>query len=174
MVIKPYQGKDPRVGEDVFIAPGAVVIGDVRIGDESSVWYNTVIRGDVGKIRIGKKTNVQDLCMLHTTAGRSDLLIGNEVTIGHQVVLHGCVIEDHCMIGMGAVIMDGAVIGRGSIVAAGAVVLENTIIPPGSMVAGLPAKVRSTMEGKERFPASKTAERYRRHAEEHAKLYKKE
>jgi gamma-carbonic anhydrase len=172
MIVRPIGESAPKISPGVFIAPGAVVIGDVEIGEGSSVWYNTVIRGDVGRARIGKNTNIQDLCMLHMSTGRSDLIIGDEVTVGHRAILHGCVIEDRCLIGMGAIVMDNAVIGRGSIVAAGAVVLENTVIPPGSLAAGVPAKVLNTAEG-ERFPAAVTAGRYREHAQAHAEINKK-
>ena len=119
MIIEPYKGKTPRLAPDVFVAPGAVIIGDVTIGEGSSIWYNTVVRGDVGRVVIGKNTNIQDLCMLHMTTDVSDLIIGDEVTVGHRVVLHGCTIQDRCLIGMGAVILDNAVIGGGSVVAFG-------------------------------------------------------
>jgi gamma-carbonic anhydrase len=171
LIVKPYKGKEPEIKGAAFIASDAVIIGDVVLGEGSSVWYGTVIRGDVGSVRVGRRTNIQDLCMLHMTTGVSNLEIGDEVTVGHRVILHGCRVEDRCMIGMGSVVMDNAVVGRGSIVAAGAVVLENTVIPPGSLAAGVPAKILNTKEG-ERFPAAQTAERYLRHAEEHAALFK--
>jgi gamma-carbonic anhydrase len=171
MKIRPYQGIAPKIAGGVFVAPDAVIIGDVEIGKNSSVWYHTVIRGDVGRARIGCGTNIQDLCMLHMTGGRGDLSVGDNVTVGHRAVLHGCRIEDNCLIGMGAIVMDDAVIGKGSVVAAGAVVLEKTIVPPGSLVAGVPAKILDTREGGERFTAEATALRYRHHAAEHAKLW---
>ncbi|MCC6159988.1 MAG: gamma carbonic anhydrase family protein [Deltaproteobacteria bacterium] len=172
MFIRPFQGKKPHLAADVFVAPGAVVIGNVTIGEGSSVWYNTVIRGDEGAVTIGRRTNIQDLSMLHMTGGRSTLTIGDEVTVGHRVILHGCTIGDRCLIGMGAVIMDNAVIGEGSIVAAGAVVLENMIVPPRSLVVGMPAKVKKTLgpdEG-ELFHFPVTAAHYRERAEQHREL----
>ncbi|MBZ0272489.1 gamma carbonic anhydrase family protein [bacterium] len=171
-IIRELNGKTPDLAPDVFVAPGAVVIGDVTIGAGSSVWYGSVLRGDVGHVRIGKRTNIQDLCMLHMSTGKSNCVVGDDVTVGHRVILHGCAIEDRALIGMGAIILDNAVIGAGSIVAAGAVVLENTIVPPGSLVVGIPAKVRDTKDG-DRHPAQETAENYRRHAAEHGELYRK-
>jgi len=101
MIIEPYRGKTPKLAPDVFVAPGAVIIGDVTIGEVSSIWYNTVVRGDVGRVTIGKNTNIQDLCTLHMTTDVSDLIIGDQVTVGHRVVLHGCTVQDRCLIGMG-------------------------------------------------------------------------
>jgi carbonic anhydrase/acetyltransferase-like protein (isoleucine patch superfamily) len=123
-----------------FIAPGAIVLGDVHLGPESSVWYNAVLRGDTDRITIGDQTNIQDLTTIHADPG-IPCTVGKRVTVGHRVILHGCTIEDDCLIGMGAVILNGARVGPGSIVGAGAVVLEGMEIPPGSMVLGLPAKV---------------------------------
>lgn len=127
--------------------PGAIVAGDVTLLAETSVWFNAVIRGDGDSITIGARTNIQDLSMLHVDKGYP-LLIGEEVTVGHRAILHGCTIEDCCLIGMGAVVMNGAHIGRGSIIAAGAVVLENTRIPPLSLVAGMPATVKKQLSEK--------------------------
>jgi carbonic anhydrase/acetyltransferase-like protein (isoleucine patch superfamily) len=160
MIIEAFQGKAPDLAPDVFIAPGAVVIGDVTIGERSSVWFNSVIRGDVGSVKIGRRTNIQDLCVLHMTLDRSVLVIGDEVTVGHRVVLHGCTIGDYCLIGIGAVILDNAVIGSGSVVAAGAVVLEETVIPPNSLVTGLPARVKRTLAAGEISPFLRTAQHY--------------
>ena len=135
-----YNGIVPKCLGDVFVANGAMVIGDVEIGEESSVWFHTVIRGDIHCIRIGKRTNVQDQCTLHVT--RNDpLFVGSEVTIGHRAVVHGCTVEDLCLIGIGAVVLDGAVIGRGSVIGAGAVVAPGTVVPPHSLVLGIPGKV---------------------------------
>ncbi len=118
------------------------MIGDVVMGEDCSVWFNAVIRGDVNHIRIGNRTNVQDLCMLHVTHDTHPLIIGNEVTIGHSVVLHGCTIKDRVLVGMGAIIMDGAVIGEDSVVGAGALVVEGTVVPPKSVILGSPGRVR--------------------------------
>jgi carbonic anhydrase/acetyltransferase-like protein (isoleucine patch superfamily) len=123
-----------------FIAQGAIVLGDVLIGSGSSIWYNSVLRGDTDRITIGTDTNIQDLSMIHADPG-VPCVVGNRVTVGHRVILHGCVVEDDCLIGMGAVLLNGVRIGRGSVIGAGALVLENTEVPPGSLVLGFPAKV---------------------------------
>jgi carbonic anhydrase/acetyltransferase-like protein (isoleucine patch superfamily) len=123
-----------------YIAQGAIVLGDVQIGRDSSVWYNAVLRGDTDRITIGEATNIQDLSMIHADPG-IPCSVGNRVTIGHRVILHGCTIEDDCLIGMGAVLLNGARIGRGSVIGAGALVLEATVVPPESLVLGFPAKV---------------------------------
>ena len=141
-MVESYGGKRPVVGKRVYIAETASVIGEVALGDGSSVWHGAVVRGDVWKIEIGVLSNIQDACVCHVTTGGPDLVVGRRVTVGHGAVLHSCTIEDDCLIGMGAVILDGAVIGTGSIVAAGAVVLEGTNIPPRSLVAGIPAAVK--------------------------------
>jgi carbonic anhydrase/acetyltransferase-like protein (isoleucine patch superfamily) len=135
------------IDPDVFVARGAVVLGDVEIGPGSSVWYQTVIRGDAERIRIGSSTNVQDLCLLHADPGLP-CLVGDRVTVGHRVILHGCVIEDDCLIGMGAIILNGAVVGAGSVVSAGALVREGQIIPPGSLAVGMPARVLRAVDDK--------------------------
>ncbi len=123
-----------------YIAHGAVVLGDVQIGKDSSVWYNSVLRGDTDTITIGESTNIQDLSMIHADPG-IPCSIGNRVTVGHRAILHGCTVEDDCLIGMGAVLLNGARIGRGSVIGAAALVLEGTVIPPESLVLGFPAKV---------------------------------
>ena len=135
----------PEFKETTFIAPNASIIGSVQIGEYSSVWFNSVLRGDMEYISIGDETSFQDLCMGHADPG-FPLIIGNRVTVGHHCVVHGCEIEDDCLVGMGAILMNGVKIGRGSIVGAGAVVLEGTKVPPFSMIAGSPAKVRKTYE----------------------------
>ncbi len=123
-----------------FIAPGAVVLGDVTIGKEASVWYNTVVRGDMAPISIGEKTNIQDLSLLHVDVGLP-CIVGSRVGVGHRVVLHGCTVEDDCLIGMGSVLLNGVKLGAGSVVGAGALLTEGMEVPPGSLVMGLPAKV---------------------------------
>lgn len=133
----------PQLAQSVFVAYNATLIGRVTIGQNSSVWFNTVIRGDIDTITIGEDSNIQDLTMIHADAGKPTR-IGNQVTVGHRCVIHGCEIEDHSLIGMGAIIMNGAKIGRGTIVAAGAVVMEDVIIPPYSLVAGVPGKIKKT------------------------------
>ncbi len=158
--ILSYKGVLPKLGRDVFIAPGAWVIGDVEIGDGTSVWFNTVVRGDVNFIRIGSETNIQDNVTLHVTGKRFPLFIGDRVTVGHQAVVHGCVVEDECLIGMGAIVLDGARIGKGSIVAAGAVVSPGTEVPPGSVVMGVPAEVKKTLTEEEKERIRETAAHY--------------
>jgi len=159
----------PRVDDSAWVAPTATVVGDVEIGPDSSVWYSAVVRADMEQIRIGSRTNVQDGCALHSDPG-SPLRVGDGVSIGHNVVLHGCTVEDDVLIGMGAVVLNGAVIGTGSLVAAGATVLGGTRVPPGSLVAGLPAKVRREMTEAEVADVRTNAEAYvglaRRHATE--------
>jgi carbonic anhydrase/acetyltransferase-like protein (isoleucine patch superfamily) len=123
-----------------YIAQGAVVLGDVQIGKDSSVWYNSVLRGDTARITIGEATNIQDLSLIHADPG-IPCIVGNRVTVGHRVILHGCTIEDDCLIGMGAVLLNGVRIGRGSVIGAAALVLEETVVPPESLVLGFPAKV---------------------------------
>jgi carbonic anhydrase/acetyltransferase-like protein (isoleucine patch superfamily) len=156
----PYGGRRPVLGEGVFVADGARIIGDVQIGADCSVWYNTVIRGDVNYIRIGAKTNIQDNSMLHVTNGTAPLIIGEGVTVGHNVTLHGCVVEDYCLIGIGAVVLDHARISSHSMVAAGAVVTPNFTVPEGTLVAGVPAKVLRELTEEEIRDRSPHAERY--------------
>jgi len=136
----PVRGFNPKIGRDCFIAPNATIVGDVTIGDECSLWFNTVLRGDVNTITIGDRVNIQDGSVLHTLYQKSTITIGNDVSIGHNVTLHGCKIHDFALIGMGATVMDDAEVGEGALVAAGAVVLSRTKIGPNEMWAGAPAK----------------------------------
>jgi len=147
------------VDSTAFIAPGAVVIGDVTIGAESSVWFGAVVRGDTEAIRIGKQTNVQDGCVLHADAG-FPCALGDRVTLGHGAIVHGASVEDDCLIGMRAVVMNGAKIGRGSIVAVGSIVTEGMEIPPGSVVMGQPAKVRRETTERDRGRIRHAADHY--------------
>lgn len=137
-----YKGKFPEIHEGVYIADNAVVVGDVVIGAHSSVWFNAVVRGDEHYIRIGSRTNVQDNCVLHVTHKTHPLFIGDDITIGHGAIVHGCRIKSMCLIGIGAIVLDGAVVGEQSIVAAGSVVKEGMIVPPHTLVAGIPAVVK--------------------------------
>jgi len=139
-LILPVDGVMPEMGNDCFIAPNATIVGDVKMGDQCSVWFNAVIRGDVNSIRIGNKVNVQDGAVIHCTFEKTKTIIGNNVSIGHNAIVHGCVIYDNVLIGMGSIVMDNAQIGSNSIIAAGAVVLENTVVEPGCIYAGVPAK----------------------------------
>jgi carbonic anhydrase/acetyltransferase-like protein (isoleucine patch superfamily) len=140
-LVLPYQGVSPRLGRDVFVAPNATLIGDVELGDEASVWFSAVLRADIGPIRIGARTNVQDGACVHLTEAISKTTVGADVTIGHGAILHGCTVEDGCLIGMGSIILDNAVIGAGSVIAAGALVPPRMVVPPRSLVKGSPAKV---------------------------------
>ena len=138
--ILPVKGILPTIGANCFIAPNATIAGDVVMGDDCSIWFNAVIRGDVNSIRMGNKVNVQDGAVIHCTYEKTKAIIGNNVSIGHNAIVHGCVISDNVLIGMGAIVMDQAHIGSNSIIAAGAVVLENTVVESGSIYAGVPAK----------------------------------
>ena len=138
--ILPVKGIEPEFGKNCFIAPNATIAGDVITGDDCSIWFNAVIRGDVNSIRLGNKVNVQDGAIIHCTYQKASTTVGNNVSIGHNAIVHGCVIHDDVLIGMGAIIMDKAEIGSNSIIAAGAVVLENTRVEPNSIYAGVPAK----------------------------------
>ncbi|MGQ0674747.1 MAG: gamma carbonic anhydrase family protein [Rhodospirillales bacterium] len=140
-LILPYKGKWPVIGKDVFIAPNATVIGDVAIGDKSSVWFNALIRGDDHWIRIGARTNIQDGTIVHISKGASPTSIGSDITIGHGAIVHGCVREDKCLVGIGAIVLDGAVVETGSVVAAGAVVAPGKRVKRGELWAGCPAKM---------------------------------
>lgn len=148
-MIRTFQGITPTVPKSCFIEETAIVIGDVVMGEDCSAWFHAVIRGDVNYIRIGQRTNIQDLCMLHVTHDTHPLVIGDEVTIGHHVVLHGCTVKDRVLVGMGAIIMDGAVIGEDSIVGAGALVTERMVVPPKSVIIGNPARVRRPVKDNE-------------------------
>jgi gamma-carbonic anhydrase len=148
-MLRSFRNLSPSIASHCFIADTAVVIGNVTIGEHSSVWFNTVIRGDVDKITIGHHTNIQDLCMVHVTGGLAATNIGNYVTIGHSAVIHGCTIEDRCLIGMGAKVLDFAVIGAESILAAGTVVPPGMKVPPRSMVMGVPGKIKKTLSEEE-------------------------
>lgn len=150
MIIRGHAGKRPVLGEGVFVAENAAVIGDVVIGDESSIWYATTVRGDVMPIRIGARTSIQDNTVIHVTSDFSGTTIGDDCTIGHSAIIHACTVEDCCLIGMGSILLDGARIGTGSLVGAGALVTPGTIIPPGSLVIGSPAKVKRPLNDKER------------------------
>lgn len=139
-LFKTLRGKTPSYGENCFFAENATVIGEVSMGDECSVWFNAVVRGDVHYIKIGDKVNIQDGAVIHATYQKAPTTIGNQVSIGHNAIVHGCTIEDHVLIGMGSIVMDHAVVESGAIVAAGAVVLENTRVESGYIYAGVPAK----------------------------------
>ncbi len=139
-LILPVEDKEPQFGDNAFIAENATIVGDVTCGEDCSFWFQSVVRGDVNFIKMGNKVNVQDGAIIHGTFKTAGTTIGNNVSIGHRALVHGCTIEDNVLIGMGAIVMDKCVIGKNSIIGAGSVVLENTIVEPGSIYAGIPAK----------------------------------
>lgn len=139
-LILPVMDKAPQWGKECFIAPNATIVGDVQMGDQCSIWFNTVVRGDVNSIRMGNKVNVQDGAVIHCTFKKTTTVIGNNVSIGHNAIVHGCTIHDNVLIGMGSIVMDGAVVHSNTIIAAGAVVLEGTICEGNAIYAGVPAK----------------------------------
>jgi len=169
-MIRAYRGTKPTIAASAYIDPSAQVIGDVTVGERASIWPNAVLRGDVNSIRIGDETNIQDNSTLHCDAGLYPLNIGNRVTVGHQAMLHGCTIEDECLIGIGAIVLNGARIGAGSVIAAATLVPEGAEIPARSMVMGVPAKVRRQITDAE-------VERFRlntQHYVELAEIYRSE
>jgi carbonic anhydrase/acetyltransferase-like protein (isoleucine patch superfamily) len=159
-MIRPYQGTLPVIPASCYVDLSAQVIGDVILGENASVWMNAVVRGDVNAIRIGANSNVQDCAVLHGMRYVYPVIVGEWVTIGHNATVHGCTLEDACLIGMGSTILNHARIGEGSIIAAGAVIPENTVIPPNSLVAGVPGKVRRTLGDEDRKLILKYAQNY--------------
>jgi len=159
-MIIPYRGIRPKIHSSVFVAEGAQIIGDVEIGADSSVWFNTVIRGDVHYIRIGERTNIQDNCVLHVTHDTYPLVIGSDVTVGHGAILHAATIKDRCLIGMGAKVLDDATVGPYALVAAGSLVLEHFEVPEGALVAGVPARVKRMLSEEERQQIVQSAQNY--------------
>ena len=158
--IRAYRGKFPQIAASAYIDPASVIIGDVVIGEESSVWPMCVVRGDVHYIRIGKRTNIQDGCVLHVMKDQYPLVLGDDVTVGHSVTLHGCTIEGSALIGMRATILNGALIGANCIIAAGTLITERTMIPAGSIVMGSPGKVRRALNEQELASIENYATRY--------------
>src|SRR5882672_6938549 len=164
-VILPVNNVNPKMGNNCFIAPNATIVGDVIMGDDCSVWFNAVVRGDVNSIRIGNRVNIQDGCIIHCTYQKAKTVIGNNVSIGHNAIVHGCIIHDSVLIGMGAIIMDDAVIGSNSVIAAGAVVLPGTIVESGSIYAGMPAKRIKDISDEMKAVIQRTAKNYPMYAE---------
>jgi carbonic anhydrase/acetyltransferase-like protein (isoleucine patch superfamily) len=152
MPVYKIDNLSPGIDPTSFVADSAQIIGDVTLKKNSSVWFGSVLRGDIESIEVGENTNIQDLSICHSDPG-TPCIIGDFVTVGHRCVIHGCVIEDRCLIGMGAIVLNGAKIGRGSIIAAGSVVLENQVIPPYSLVTGVPGKIKKTFENQEEMEA---------------------
>jgi carbonic anhydrase/acetyltransferase-like protein (isoleucine patch superfamily) len=167
-IIRPFRGITPRLGSGVYLAPTAAVVGDVELGDEVSVWYGAVLRGDVGRIRIGRGTNVQDLACIHMSLGLSHAEIGEHVTIGHHATIHGARVENGALIGIGAILLDNAVIGQESWVGAGALVPAGMQVPPRVLVLGQPARVVRELDEKDYVLGRRLAERYIGVASEHA------
>ncbi len=165
----PYQQNQPKIDPSVFVAPTASIIGRVELAARVSIWFNTVIRADINSISVGKETNIQDSCVLHVT-NVHPVVLGERITVGHGAILHGCKVEDDCMISMGAILLDGVVVGRGSLVAAGAVVAPNTQIPPNSLVMGIPGKVVRTLSAADQSRISEGWQHY----VEYAEIYKKQ
>jgi carbonic anhydrase/acetyltransferase-like protein (isoleucine patch superfamily) len=159
-MIRPFQGTWPRLGERAYVDVSAQVIGDVELGDHASIWMNAVVRGDIHRIRIGARTNIQDNCVLHVVGQLFPVVVGDNVTVGHSVTLHGCTIGAHCLIGMGAIVLNGAEVGEECIVAAGTLVPEGMKIPPRSLVMGTPAKLKRQVTEEERASFRETAQNY--------------
>jgi carbonic anhydrase/acetyltransferase-like protein (isoleucine patch superfamily) len=169
-MIKPFKGVPPTIAETAFIHEMATVIGDVHIGEHSSIWPGAVLRGDINSIRIGRYTNIQDGSVVHVTTGKYSTTVGDYVTVGHNVILHGCVIKDRCLIGMGAIVLDNAVVGEQALVAAGALVGVDQVVPPRMLVAGIPAKAKRELTDEE----IKELERGWQHYLELKEIYRKE
>ena len=159
-MLRPHRDRFPQVASSAFVDESAQVIGDVSVGEDSSVWMNCVLRGDVHWIRVGARTNIQDGTVIHGMRNLHSTLLGDEVTVGHGAILHGCAIEDQCLIGMGASVLNGAVIGTGSIIAAGTLIVEGTSIPPGSLVMGNPGRVRRQTTDEQRVSIRRYAANY--------------
>jgi len=166
-MVRPYKGIYPRIAASAYVDQAAQVIGDVTMGERASIWPSAVARGDVNRIEIGDDSNIQDGSVLHGELDRYPVIIGKRVTVGHMVCLHGCVVEDDCLIGIGAIVLNGAKIGRGSVVAAGALVAEGVEIPPESMVMGVPAKVRRQVTADEKARFAENAQRYIRYRQDY-------
>jgi len=163
--IRPHRGGSPRLHPSAFVAEGALVIGDVEIGERSSIWFGSVVRGDVNSIRIGARSNVQDLSVIHVSAGTHPTTVGDDVTIAHRVILHGCTVKDRSQVGMGAIVMDGAVVGPDAMVAAGALVPPGMVVPEGMLAVGSPARVKRALTAEEREGIRTRAARYAEYAD---------
>jgi carbonic anhydrase/acetyltransferase-like protein (isoleucine patch superfamily) len=166
MAIYELKGVRPRLGRDVFVADGARIIGDVHLGDGAGVWFNAVLRGDYQPIRVGARTNIQDNAVVHITSGAFGATMGDDVTVGHGAIIHGCTVGNGCLIGMGSIVLDGAVVGEESFVAAGSLVTPGTIIPPRSFVVGRPAKVIRAVSERDLATLREAATRYVQYAGE--------
>ncbi|MFN6962780.1 MAG: gamma carbonic anhydrase family protein [Pyrinomonadaceae bacterium] len=159
-MIDPFNGIAPKIDPTAFIAEDAIVIGDVEIGEESSVWFGSIIRGDVNYIRIGARTNIQDATVIHVSSQTHHTTLEDEITVGHRVTLHGCHVESGCLIGIGAILLDGVRVGRDSLVAAGSLLTPGTVIPPRSLVMGSPARVKRSLNDQELATLTKSWQNY--------------
>lgn len=168
-MIYPYQGIYPQIHPSVFMTEDVTIIGDVRIDEDANIWFGSVVRGDVNRVTIGARTNIQDNCTLHETWKKYPLVIGADVTVGHGAILHACTINDACLIGMGAKVLDNATVGSESLVAAGAVVREGFTVPEGMLVAGVPAKVVRELDDEERAHIRNSAKNYLHYVGEYRK-----
>jgi carbonic anhydrase/acetyltransferase-like protein (isoleucine patch superfamily) len=168
--IRPYRGKLPQIAASAYIDSASVVIGDVVVGEDASIWPLCVVRGDVNYIRIGARTNIQDGSILHVMKDEYPLILGDDITVGHSVTLHGCTIESRCLIGMRATILNGVEVGEGSIIAAGTLLTERTIIPPRSLVVGAPGKIKRQLTAIDQATIDRYAQRY----VEYKNIYRKE
>lgn len=169
MILKPFQGKSPKIDPSAWIAENAVIIGDVEIGPKVNIWYNVVIRGDTNRIVISEETNVQDGTVIHAETVQGPCLIGKRVTIGHNAIVHGCIVEDDVLIGMGAIVLSYSKIGKGSLIASGALIKENEIVPPGTIMAGVPAKPKGQVTEEMKARISIGCEHYLDLADEYRK-----
>jgi gamma-carbonic anhydrase len=170
MTIYEYKGIRPRLGKEVFLAPGVILLGDIEIGDNSNLWFYTVVRADVHHVRIGARANIQDHCILHVTGGRHPLTVGSGVIVGHRAALHGCAIHDNALIGIAAVVLDGAVVEEGAIVAAGAVVTPGTVIPADRVAVGIPARPTRKATPEERTSHLINSSKYQEYARHFSEL----
>jgi carbonic anhydrase/acetyltransferase-like protein (isoleucine patch superfamily) len=164
-LIRAWGGRTPRLAEDVWVADDAVIVGDVEIGPGSSVWFGTVVRGDVNHVRIGARTNLQDHTVVHVTSHTHPTVVGDDVTVGHRVTLHGCTVKDRCLVGIGAIVMDGAVVGEDAMVGAGSLVPPGMVVPPGMLALGSPARVKRGLTQEEIAFFRKSAAAYAGYAE---------
>jgi carbonic anhydrase/acetyltransferase-like protein (isoleucine patch superfamily) len=169
-MIEQFLSKTPKIPTSVFVAPSAKIVGDVEMGEDCSIWFNAVLRGDVNFIRVGRRTNIQDGAIVHVTFKKNPTVIGHDVTVGHGAILHGCTVKDHVLIGMGAKVLDGSVIGRYSLIAAGAVVKEGSEVPEKTLMAGVPAKPVRNLTEDEVIAIEQSAQRYIQYAETYRKL----
>ncbi len=166
-IVRPFGGKAPQLHDSVFAVESAVVVGDVEIGEHTSLWFGAIVRGDVNFIRIGARTNIQDHSVLHVTSRTHPTIVGDDVTIGHRVTLHGCTVKDRCLIGIGSVVMDGAVVGEDAMVGAGALVPPNMIVPKGTLALGSPARVKRDLTADEIAFLRTSAQNYVRYAQQY-------